>query len=73
MDQLFVMGLLAAESVVLMKSGLKSSGSVNAKRWDVGCQDSGSCRLVFFRTDHCKASGGVLSNLAKRPLSIDFS
>ena len=35
MDQLFVMGLLAEESVVLMKSGLKSSGSVYTKLWDV--------------------------------------
>lgn len=35
MDQLFVMDLLAAESVVPMKGGLKSSGSVYTKLWDV--------------------------------------
>ena len=56
-----------------MKSELKSGGSVFTKLWDVGWRDSGSCRFVFFQADHWKASVGVLSNLAKRPLSIDFS
>jgi hypothetical protein len=29
--------------------------------------------IVSVLLDHCKALGGVLSNLLKRPLSIDFS
>ncbi len=35
MDQLFVVGLQAAELVVPMKDGLKSSSSVYTKLWDV--------------------------------------
>ena len=34
-DQLFVMGSLAVESVVLMKSELKPTGSVHTKLWAV--------------------------------------
>jgi len=34
-DQLFVMGSLAVESIVLMKSELKPTGSVYTKLWDV--------------------------------------
>jgi hypothetical protein len=34
-DQLFVMGSLAVESVVLMKRELKPTGSVYMQLWDV--------------------------------------
>jgi 2'-5' RNA ligase len=34
-DQLFAMGSLAVESIVLMKSELKPTGSVYTKLWDV--------------------------------------
>jgi hypothetical protein len=37
------------ESVVLMKSELKSSGSVYTKLWDVGWQDTGPAALCSFR------------------------